>query len=457
MPLNSSTCPEWLQIGDWRVEVAACRLHARPPEESGPQRLEPRLMDLLCILASEPGRVWTREELLARVWAGSVVGDDALARAVFKLRAALGDDAKSPRYIETIAKRGYRLCAPVQRLADEPRGTEQEASEPVAAQPSQLPDPRPGSRPMLLASLGVLGALALLMLLLSQTPTEHPHALGSSESAIAADAARERSRAGAQAADALQLRADTFYFRFERGDNEAAIELYQRVLGQRPDDVAALAGLANALAQRAIRWPPSGAPAAGFTRLGDALANGHLQRSPARETLQRAFGLADRAVRLQPESAAAYKARGFVQSAQGRFAAARADFERALEIDPQHWAAQINIADSLEIEGRADEALPWFERAFASMQQVYSAQPEQVQPWQPALARLIGERYRQRGDAAQAEAWYRRALALAPTDPEATRELAELLREGGDAAAAQRLCQQLEQRLAHKGVCESPP
>lgn len=444
-------------MGDWRIEVAACRLHALGPDPAASQRLEPRLMDLLCVLASEPDRVWTREELLARVWAGLVVGDDALARAVFKLRAALGDDAKSPRYIETIAKRGYRLCAPVQSLDDEPHGAMHGASEPAAAQASQQADMRHGTRPIVFALLGVVAALASLVLLLSPTPTGDSRPQDSSASAIAADDPSKRSPALAEGADTLQLRADTFYFRFQRGDNEAAIELYQRVLSQRPDEVAALAGLANALAQRAIRWPASGAPAEGFSRLGDALAHGHLQRSPARQTLQRAYGLANRAVQLAPDSAAAHKARGFVQSAQGRFEAARADFLRALEIDPRHWAAQINIADSLEIEGRRDEALPWFERAFASMQQVYSAQPEQVQPWQPALARLIGGRYRQRGAAAQAEAWYRRALALAPTDPEATRELAELLREGGDAAAAQRLCQQLEQRLARKGVCGSPP
>ncbi|MBU1394810.1 MAG: winged helix-turn-helix domain-containing protein [Gammaproteobacteria bacterium] len=70
-------------------------------------------MDVLLLLARRAGEVISREELLATVWSGSVVGDDTLTQAVIKLRKALGDDTRSPSYIETIAKRGYRLIAKV--------------------------------------------------------------------------------------------------------------------------------------------------------------------------------------------------------------------------------------------------------------------------------------------------------------------------------------------------------
>ncbi len=70
-------------------------------------------MDVLLLLARRAGEVISREELLATVWSGSVVGDDTLTQAVIKLRKALGDDTRAPRYIETIAKRGYRLIATV--------------------------------------------------------------------------------------------------------------------------------------------------------------------------------------------------------------------------------------------------------------------------------------------------------------------------------------------------------
>ncbi len=76
-------------------------------------RLEPKAVEVLRQLAARPGRVIGREELLSRVWPGVVVGDDALTQAIIKLRKALGDEAQSPRYIETIPKRGYRLLASV--------------------------------------------------------------------------------------------------------------------------------------------------------------------------------------------------------------------------------------------------------------------------------------------------------------------------------------------------------
>jgi TolB-like protein/DNA-binding winged helix-turn-helix (wHTH) protein/Tfp pilus assembly protein PilF len=80
-------------------------------------------MDVLMVLAHCAGTVVTRDELLARVWPGVVVGDEAVSQSIIKLRRALGDDSRTPTYIETIPKRGYRLIAPVRPDADEPAGT----------------------------------------------------------------------------------------------------------------------------------------------------------------------------------------------------------------------------------------------------------------------------------------------------------------------------------------------
>ena len=76
-------------------------------------RLRAQLMDLLVCLASHPGRVFRKDELLAEVWEGRWVADSGLSRCIAELRAAIGDDAQQPRVIQTIIKRGYRLIAPV--------------------------------------------------------------------------------------------------------------------------------------------------------------------------------------------------------------------------------------------------------------------------------------------------------------------------------------------------------
>jgi TolB-like protein/class 3 adenylate cyclase len=72
-------------------------------------KLEPKVMDLLVYMSRRPGEALSREEILESVWTDVVVGYDALTSAVIKLRKALGDDARHPKIIETLPKRGYRL------------------------------------------------------------------------------------------------------------------------------------------------------------------------------------------------------------------------------------------------------------------------------------------------------------------------------------------------------------
>jgi DNA-binding winged helix-turn-helix (wHTH) protein/TolB-like protein len=77
-----------------------------PEGETG---VEPKIMAVLCVLASEPGRVFTRSELIDQVWGTEYGADESLTRAVSHLRKALGDTRGEPLVIETISKRGYRL------------------------------------------------------------------------------------------------------------------------------------------------------------------------------------------------------------------------------------------------------------------------------------------------------------------------------------------------------------
>ena len=84
-------------------------------------RLEPKSMAVLCALVDAGGAPVSREALIEVAWAGRVVSDDAVNRQVAKLRQALRDDPRSPRYIETIPKTGFRLLAAV---AAEPAAAE---------------------------------------------------------------------------------------------------------------------------------------------------------------------------------------------------------------------------------------------------------------------------------------------------------------------------------------------
>jgi eukaryotic-like serine/threonine-protein kinase len=86
-----------------------------------PVPLTPKVFDTLLVLVAQHGRIVGKDELMDRLWPDSFVEESNLIFNVQQLRKALGDNARKPVYIETIARRGYRFIAEVEEcLADEP-------------------------------------------------------------------------------------------------------------------------------------------------------------------------------------------------------------------------------------------------------------------------------------------------------------------------------------------------
>jgi DNA-binding winged helix-turn-helix (wHTH) protein/tetratricopeptide (TPR) repeat protein len=83
-------------------------------------RLTPRSLAVLVLLASHPGRVITKQELFTAVWQDAAVTDSALATCIQEIRRALVDEARHPRFVETVHRRGYRFLAQI--VDDEPSG-----------------------------------------------------------------------------------------------------------------------------------------------------------------------------------------------------------------------------------------------------------------------------------------------------------------------------------------------
>ena len=94
-----------VQIGEWLVEPSLNRL----TRGDAVVQIRPKAMDVLALLARQPGQVVSKETIIDVVWAKTFIADSALASAISELRRALGDDPLHPTYIETIQKRGYRL------------------------------------------------------------------------------------------------------------------------------------------------------------------------------------------------------------------------------------------------------------------------------------------------------------------------------------------------------------
>lgn len=81
-----------------------------------PVELNGRYLDALALLVKEPGKLVSKDRFLGEVWKGVPVTDEALTQCIRTLRRTLGDDAGSPRFIETVPKHGYRFIASVQSL-----------------------------------------------------------------------------------------------------------------------------------------------------------------------------------------------------------------------------------------------------------------------------------------------------------------------------------------------------
>ena len=101
------------RLGDWLVEPTLDRIS----RDGNVVQLRPRAMDVLACLAAAGGELAGKWDLIDAVWRTEFVSDHALTQVIAELRAALGDSARNPTYIENIPRRGYRLVAAVTRVA----------------------------------------------------------------------------------------------------------------------------------------------------------------------------------------------------------------------------------------------------------------------------------------------------------------------------------------------------
>jgi transcriptional activator of cad operon len=392
-----------LIIGAWEVNQAANSISS----PSGTAELEPRVMDLLMLLAAKPGDVVLKEEIVETLWGNVHVNEDALTRCVFKLRKVLGDDARNPKYIATVSKRGYRLIADVSVSAEEGQG------------------PRTRINPKRAIFIGVPAILALALLI--------SNFLGPGASKPSAT----------DPENGWLARADGFYSQYTRTDNEAALRLYEAVLDDEPRNAAALAGLSNALTQRVIRYQGPEGNDAERGSLTEAIESGWLNTSEANATLRRAVDLARRSTELDPSHDRAWRALGLALSAQTDFADAERAYERALVIDPDDWGTMINLSELYQLTDRADLSTPYLEQAWFAMERRFDEETVSIRPWHSAIGISVAARKAAIDELEESRLWYRRVLARDPLNSDAVRGLAETLKRLGDESGAAAVCAEL--------------
>jgi DNA-binding winged helix-turn-helix (wHTH) protein/Tol biopolymer transport system component len=143
-------------FGPFQLDLKAGELHHH--ERS--VRLQEQPFQLLKMLLEHPGEVVTRDEIRRTLWPNDTIVefDRSINAAIKKLRLALRDSAEEPSYVETVARRGYRLIVPVEREAT------QQSAITSTEEKEQLSSPILGSRTLIRTVAAVLVAAAAVLL-----------------------------------------------------------------------------------------------------------------------------------------------------------------------------------------------------------------------------------------------------------------------------------------------------
>jgi len=138
--------------------------------------LTPKVFDVLAVLVERSGHLVEKDELLKLVWADSVVEEVNVARSVHTLRKVLGEDENGDKFIETVAKKGYRFVAQVTEMSEPPAvaggllPADYGASLPALAPPADAggsdlaQKPKQNTR-IILFTIGFLSAVFLIVLM----------------------------------------------------------------------------------------------------------------------------------------------------------------------------------------------------------------------------------------------------------------------------------------------------
>lgn len=308
-----------------------------------PVKLQPQPAKVLEALANRSGEVVSREEIRQLVWGDAFVDFDAsLNFCIKEIRRALGDSATSPRFVETVPRRGYRFLMPV-RIAEDSRELL-----PQAPPPPALPVPTRRWPRLGVAAGMAVGLLVLLTSLLGLQPDPSLKRRPKTEPKPSSEDANEAWLQG--------------IYLLEHEEYEKAETRLRDVMTLDPDFAPAYPKLAKAQLKR--EKPPD-------PEVPEALVRRALELDPDLADAHALLGVllfhkldwsgADReiqkALELDPQNADAYLTRSLYLQALGWNAEAIAAAKRAREIDPASMVADANIAWYLYLDHRYEESI----------------------------------------------------------------------------------------------------
>ncbi len=421
------------QFGVFEAELEAGELR----KQGRLVRLQQQPFEVLRALIETPGEIVTREELRRRLWSSDVVVDfdQALNKNVTKLREVLGDSATSPRFIETIPKRGYRFIAAV-TTAELPAAS----VDSVVIRAPELPESDvPVWRPQTLIPLAIMAALVTA--LFSVQPRRAavrpsiPQTAGSTRPVSTNPAAMDAYRRGQFALS-----------RRNEPSLRSAVGLFERTMALDPGYAPAYAGAADAWSLLSSYGAEDSAIASSRAReLATRALTLDSTSSEAHASLGRTAMLADwdwktaewhfqRALETRSDYSITHQWYAYLLSATGRHAEAEREARKAAALDPESLSAATSIGYVLYAARRFDEAK-------VALQLVIEVDPDFRQ-----ARKDLGLVLAAQGRHAEAIREFERVVQLSGESPVALADLAWARGLAGDLSGARRLLTEIQAR-----------
>jgi len=425
------------RVADWLVEPDLNRI----TKEGKTIRIEPKVIEVLVFLADHAGEVVSNKEIIRNVWAQTYISGDVLVYSISSLRRAFGDDPSNPRIIETIPRRGYRLVAPVTRLA----AARPRPSVAVLAFSDMSPEQDQGyfcdgmSEEIInsLTRLDGLRVVARSSSFAFKGRSQDVRTIGTSLGATAVLEGSVR-KAGNQLRISVQLLnvEDGCHLWSERYDREL-----QDVFAIQEEIAHCVArALEVELSEREVRslakFPTTNIEAYTFyirgrqffyqskrksiecaiemffhatardpgyalayAGMADCYSYLYMYFGADRENMENARTMSQLALGLDPELAEAHVAVALAVSLSKDYAQAEKEFQAAIQLNPRLFEAYYFYARVCFVQGKMEEAIHHFEQA------------EQVKPEDLQSCSLVAFVSRSIGQTEKAEAAYRRTLA----------------------------------------------
>lgn len=386
-------------------------------------RIEPKVMEVLVHLAENAGKVVSKESLMKTIWADRFVTDEVITTSIFELRKALGDEARNPRFIQTIPKRGYRLIAPVVLESNSgPQGSNDPDRERLSIGPqseSRVSDATGSHHPWKPVAAGTMLALLVALFVLKVTVWSSRTDIDSNAEGNKAVSNMHRANSSAASAEAIEAyrKGRDLWGRRSEEALKKAIEHFELAIRLDPDYAPAYAGLADSYilleAQNYLRpeeaGPKAKSAALRALQLGESLAEAHASMALVKMSYDWDWSGAEeefkQAIALNPDYAMAHNWYSQYLLAAGRKVESLREIILARELAPESITIQLTAGTVFFRFHHYDQAIEEFRRAI------------ELDPNNSSAFKSLGYVYEKKSMLKEANAAYKKAAELSGLPP----------------------------------------